>query len=56
MCDSYDPELDLQCPWCGEDFPDKKAHDKHYRVCVVESEIKLTPDDVFNLINNPKNY
>ena len=50
------PNHDLTCPWCSEEFRNQKDYDNHYRHCLVESEVKISDEDIFDLIHNPNNY
>lgn len=43
------------CVWCGEVLPDKVAFEKHYKE-EVRGEQKLSPGQVFDLVNNTKHY
>jgi hypothetical protein len=52
-----DSELsDRDCVWCYKRFENVEMCNEHRKECCEENEIKLSANDIFSLIDNPKNY
>jgi hypothetical protein len=47
---------DKTCAICCKQFETVEEHDTHYEKCTKENSIELTPEEAFDLINNPEHY